>query len=254
MGLKFYGIGAAQNPDKDGQTIIIKNLDTTRLRYVNDEHGDKMFDFIGGIVYHKKIYSEADVENEKQRRCWQHAKVPFLYVEGELADDEGHPNAQAAASLIKFTAKRPEYPLKLGLSIEGGILEKTGEKQNILSKTIGTGTTITVKPCNPKCVLFPEIDLMKSDIAVELPIQYVEKLQNAPQGSSIKDLPLVKVHWGLLNLKKSLEDYMYAFTDMKCHNCGKAIRFFKSTRDIPNGCERCGNSFRLADIWKALNK
>lgn len=254
MGLKIYGIAAAQNPDKDGQTIIIKNMDTSKLRYINDEHGDKMFDFIGGISYYKKIYGEQDCENEKQVRCWNSAKVPLLYVEGELADDEGHPNAEAAAAMVKFTSKNPHYPLQLGFSIEGGIVEKAGEKENILSKTIGTGATITVKPCNPKCLLFPELDLMKSDVAVALPEKYVAQLKAAPARPSIKELPIVHVHSKVMELKKSIDDYMGGFTSMKCHSCGNAMRFFKSTKDMPNHCQKCGNSFRLSDIWSALNK
>jgi hypothetical protein len=254
VGLKIYGIAAAQNPDKDGQTIIIKNMDTSRLRYINDEHGDKMFDFIGGISDYKKIYSEQDCESEKQKRCWNLTKVPFLYVEGELADGEGHPNAQSAAAMIKFSARRPEYPLKLGFSIEGGILAKEGDKDQFLSHTIGTGATVTVKPCNPKCLLFAETDLMKSSVAIEPPMKYIEMLQRSPKRGSIVETKAGQLMVKLEKLKKSIEDYDHAHTSMKCYGCGKAVRFFKSSKNLPNRCEKCDGSFRLSDIWKALNK
>jgi rubrerythrin len=270
MGLQIYGIAAAQNPDNAGETLNIQNLDTSKLRYINDEHGDKMFDFIGGIRTHKKIFSEKDCENPYQLKCWQSAKVPFLYIEGELADDEGHPNAQSAASLLKFTTQRNDVPFKLGFSIEGGIIEKLrpdgspeqrdeegqliGEAGVNISKAVATGTTLTVKPCNPKCQVWLVNDLRKSDIQSVPPKAYYEALKKSRAATSFRENPEVKLMLKMEELKKSLNSYVKGFTSIKCHHCGNGTRFFKSTNDLPNHCPSCNNRFRMSDIWNAITK
>lgn len=254
MGTRVYGIAAAQNPDNSGETILIDNIDTSRLRILNDEHGEDAWSMIGAIEYHKKIHNLEECEDDKQRRCWQTAQVPFLYVAGEIADDSGHPNAEAAAALLKFTAARPEIPLRVGFSIEGGILKRGGSDNKILEQTIGTGASFTIKPCNPRAAMFLETDLRKSDLAMEPPAIYYEALKKSQATSSFRELPLVTALISAELLEKSLSDYMGGFTSMKCHHCGEGVRFFKSSKSVPNGCSRCGESFRLSQIWKALNK
>ena len=263
MGFKVYGVLAAQSPDKSDEVINIKNVDTSNLRYVNDEHSDRQFDMIGAVTKHKKIFSEQECEDVRQQKCWNIARVPFIYVEGELADETGHPNAQAAAALIKFTASRPDIPLKLGWSVEGGIVERLDragkptedkEQGKYLNKTIATGATITVKPCNSKAVLFPMVDLKKSIAVLEFPVEYYEKLEKSMSEHSFVDIYWSKLANTAEELHKSLEDYWGGFTAIKCHFCGEPHRFFKSTKDMPNGCPKCGEPFRLKQIWESLNK
>ena len=55
-------------------------------------------------------------------------------------------------------------------------------------------------------------------------------------------------------LKKSINDYQGAFTDIRCQHCGSSYRFFKSTNKMANGCSKCGEYLPMSDIWKALNK
>jgi len=254
MGTRIYGIGAAENPDNSGETILIDNIDTSKLRYWNDEHGEDAWSMIGSIDYHKKIHNLQECEDDRQRRCWNVAKVPFLYVAGELADDTGHPNAEAAAALIKFTAGRPDIPLHIGGSVEGGILQRSGADNKTLSNTIATGISFTIKPCNPRCSLFLENDLMKSEVSSTPPQAYYEALKKSAATSSFIERPQLILWMQVETLKKSLDDYLGGFTSMKCHGCGEPHRFFKSSKDIPNGCGKCGRSFRLSDVWKALNK
>lgn len=254
MGTKVYGIAAAQNPDNSGETIIVDNIDTSRLRYINDEHGEDAWSMIGSIDYHAKIHSLEECKDDRQRRCWQVAQAPFLYVTGEIADDSGHPNAEAAAALIKFTASRPDIPLKIGFSIEGGILKRGGTDNKVLEQTIGTGASFTVKPCNPRAALFLENDLRKSELILTPPPIYYEALKKSASTSSFRERPVVLAQIAIELLEKSLDDYMGGFTSMKCHHCGDGVRFFKSSKSVPNGCSKCGESFRLSDIWKALNK
>lgn len=254
MGTRIYGIGAAQNPDNSGETIIIDNIDTSKLRYINDEHGEDAWSMIGEIDYHKKIHNLQECEDDHQRRCWEVAQVPFLFIRGELADDTGHPNAQAAASLIKFTASRPEIPLRVGFSVEGGILKRSGSDNKTLEHTIATGESFTIKPCNPRAAMFLENDLKKSELVLTPPPAYYEALKKSEATSSFRERPLINAMICVELLEKSLNDYMGGFTSMKCHHCGQGQRFFKSSRSIPNGCPGCGAAFRLSDIWKALNR
>lgn len=267
MGFKLYGIGSVQVPDNVGETIVLDGLDTSHLKLIYDEHDKKdFFNIVGRISYFKKIHDKSECENPKQLRCWNYAGAPFLYAEGELADDMDHPNAQSAAAMIKFTS-RPDIQdsLRIGFSVDGGIIERktlqgepTEDKETgkIISQSMVTGLSLTVKPCNPKCVLWPENDLTKSDLAMAPPARYIEALKKSQASTSFnetlsKDLQLLMK---LGKLKKSLEDYFAAFTDMRCQQCGKSHRFFKSSNDIPNACQKCGNQFSLSSIWKSLNK
>lgn len=267
MGFKVYGIGSVQVPDNVGETIVLDGLDTSHLKLIYDEHSDKnLFNIVGRISYFKKIHDQSECENPKQLRCWKFAGAPFLYAEGELADDQEHPNAQAAAALIKFTS-RPDIQdnLRIGFSVDGGIMERmtsggqpTEDKEQgkIISQSMVTGLSLTVKPCNPKCVLWPENDLAKSDLSMAPPKGYFEALKKSQAISSFnenlsKDLQL---YLKLGKLKKSLGDYFAAFTDLKCFKCGKSHRFFKSSSNIPNSCDKCGNQFTMSAIWKSLNK
>jgi len=268
MGTKIYGIGAAQNPDNADETILLDGLDDSRCHVLKDEHPEQenFFHQIGGVLKTRKIYKPEDCEDEKQARCWRHAQVPFLYVEAEIADDTDHPNAKSAAALLRFS-KRPDVPLDVGFSIDGGIARREDANGNptedaevgkILAHTIGTGISMTVKPCNPKCVTFLENDLTKSAaMALKPPPRYWEALKKSIAKTSFnvvledEDLTL---YLKCEKLKKSLKDYMGGFTSMKCKNCGNGVRFFKSSKDLPNGCTNCGGSFSMADIWSSLNK
>lgn len=252
--MRVYGIAAAQNPDNSGETIVIDNIDTSRLRFLNDEHGSDAWSMIGSIDYHKKIRSLEECEDDHQRRCWEHAQVPFLFVRGEIADQTGHPNAQAAASLLKFTSMRPDLPLKVGFSIEGGILERSGSDNKILNKTLATGASFTIKPCNPKAAMFAEQDLAKSTWTDPPPKAYYEALAKSDATKSFIEVPKVLLLMQLDDLKKSVDDYLGAFTSMKCWRCGQGVRFFKSSSDIPNRCPHCSSAFRMSDIYGAMTK
>lgn len=265
MGTRIYGIGAAQNPDNIGETIFLDGLDISKLHALKDEHPlePRFLDFLGSVDYAKKIYSEKDCENEKQLRCWRSAQVPFLYAEGELADDQEHPDALAAASLLKFCEAKGNTPLNIGWSIDGAILERKDQAGNFtenketgknLTKTAGYALSLTVKPCNPKCKVFLENDLTKSDMNMSAPASYFEALKKSPSKTSITENQWFLLHAKTETLKKSLDDYLSGFTSMKCYNCGESIRFFKATKNMPNVCNNCGHHHSLQKIWKALNK
>jgi len=260
MSMKVYGIGATENTDNAGEKVLLDGLDISKLRGIKDEHPeqDNFFHLVGGITYARKIRSEKECENEYQKRCWNHVKAPFLYAEGLLADDEGHPNAQSAAAMVKFT-QRPEVPLKMGFSVDGGILDrrdasgKPSDDGKILAKTIATNLSLTVKPCNPQCRVWMFNDLTKSDMTMAPPARYWKELKRAEKNSSVTEDLEVKLYLKMEQLKKSLGDYFGGFTSMKCYKCGHGIKFFKAG-EVPNGCSNCGSHFSLSSLWKALNK
>lgn len=274
MGMKIYGCLAAQNPDNVGETLLLDGLDFSKLKDIIDEHHEgnvSFFHRVGAITKAKKLYSDKDAEDDMQRRAWSRVGVPMLYVEGELADDEDHPNAKATASLIRFT-QRPDIEMKIGMSIDGGILERKnegGEIQEavldengkvakeggkILSKSVGLSAALTVKPCNPKCFLAPQMDLQKSAISSQPPKKYFECLKKSQATSSFIQTPEVKLLLAAERMKKSISQLANGFTSMRCDYCGKGVRFFKSSVDTPNRCEHCKGAYSLEKIWKAMNK
>jgi hypothetical protein len=263
MGMQIYGVLAAENRDNVGDLIKVANIDTSKLTKLLDEHHEEpsFFDTLGSINFHKKILSEADCENPRQKACWDRTKVPLLYIEAELADDTDHPNAKAAAALIRFCA-RPEIPLKPGLSVDGRIIERVNdagqpdEHGKILEKTMAIGGSLTTKPCNPKCFLMPMNDLTKSDAIAMPPARYWEALRKSQATTSFNELSPFDfaLYLGLTKLKKSLADYAGGFTSIRCKKCGDGVRFFKSSNDLPNGCPKCRNHFSMSEIWQALNK
>ena len=267
MGLGVYGILAAQNVDNSGETILIEGIDNSQLHLIKDEHPEKdeFYSKVGAIKYSKKIFSAKDCENDKQIRCWNHALVPFLYGEGELADDQDHPNAQASAAMLKFT-QRPDIPLSVGWSIDGGITQRTAsdgqptedkELGNILAKTVAIAGSLTVKPCNPKCLAFIDADLTKSISTMSPPLNYLALLRKSQSKTSFNECiesNQLELFIQVEKLKKSVDDYFSGFTSMRCNGCGKPVRFFKSTGSMPHKCGACSNTFSMKEIWKAINK
>ncbi len=254
MGTKIYGIGACEAPDHSGETLKINGLDVSRLRGVRDEHDDNtLMRMVGGVTFSKKIMTLEECDTEQQKRCWDFAQVPFLYAEGELADSEGHPDAQAAAALLKFTS-RPNIPLKLGFSVDGGTLKRGGPDNKTLERTCATSLALTSQPCNPKCRVFLFNDLQKSDLMVAPPASYWKALKKQRDSHAFNEDPLFRTYLMAERLKKSLDDYLGGFTSLKCWTCGNGIRFFKSSKNVPAACPNCGHSFSIQDVWRALNQ
>lgn len=263
MATKIYGIGAAQNPDNIDEIIHLDGLNIDKLRGIRDEHEeDSFFRKVGAITFSKKIYSQKDCENEKQLRCWNHAAVPFLYAEAELADDTDHPNAKSAAEFIKFCQK-PGIPIEVGFSVDGGVLERRDASGNItedkkvgknLTKAVALDLALTVKPCNTKCKMWLENDLVKSDYDLEPPERYFEALKKSQSSSSIIDslTDETRLLFRLEVLKKSLTNMLANFSDVRCDYCGSGERFFKS--EVPNVCTKCGKSYSMQKLWKAISR
>jgi hypothetical protein len=243
----IYGILATQTPDRVGEVLNIEGADISELKYVNDEHSsDNCFTILGSCTLSKKIFSEQDCLSEFEHKCWTRVRKPFIYMEGALATPE-HPNAAAAEGLIRYAQQVPGFPV--GLSVEGATLERRGKE---LLKTKIIAASITVKPCNTECLVFPKINLQKS--FVELPERYKGV---KPGRKSFYEMPTEDAR--LLSKSLFLKDVntlmksgepLDSATVLKCWNCGEAKLFMRHRP--PNRCVACQEPFTISDIFKAV--
>ena len=152
MSMRIDGIATNQQLDSSGEILNVSGHDISDLvegkGVLNFEHEKGPEDIIGAVVYAKKIIKEDDCENDRQRMYWQISGTPFVYIIGELFDDEEHPGSIAVAALIRYYAKRKEK-LLVGFSIEGQTLERDGYK---LERSVGRRVAVTLRPCNKSCV------------------------------------------------------------------------------------------------------
>lgn len=249
--MEIFGCAGTEDVDRVGERVMLDGMDISNIRLFNDEHeSNTMFQILGHISEAKKICSEKDIEDDYQRKCWEKLHRPFLYVRGNLADDDGHPNAQAAASLIKFGMQNPDF--KVGLSVEGSTVERKGSD---LTKTKVKNVSLTVKPANPNTFIMPVNDLAKSAEPITLPEQY----RNAVGRKQFRNLPsaeerlLAKSNFlqELKELSKSDSESQNSAVVVKCWNCGENKLFMKMR--LPNRCLACGEAFSMSDLFKAKN-
>ena len=242
----IYGIAATATPDRVGEQLDIAGADISNMRNINDEHSKGCFATLGSISKAKKIFKETDCADIYEKRCWDKLRKPFIYIYGNLTDD-GHPNALAAQSLIKFARQNPSF--KIGLSVEGGTLKKEGPR---LLKTIIKGASLTVNPCNSECNIWPVDDLMKSNVKIELPEIY----KNVESRRSFRELPSDEQRMeAKIELLRKSTQMLNAGTIgeaalVKCWSCGEGKLFMKSR--LPNVCTACKSPFSMSDIFNAL--
>jgi hypothetical protein len=152
VGLKIDGIATSEHIDSSGELLIIENHDISDLiegkGVLNFEHSNKADDIIGAIIYAKKILKKSDCENDRQRKYWDTVEKPFVYIIGELYDDEEHPGAIAVAAMVRYYAKKSEK-LLTGFSIEGATLERD---DYILAESVGRRVACTLRPCNKTAI------------------------------------------------------------------------------------------------------
>lgn len=250
--MEIFGCAGTEDIDRVGESVKLDGMDISEVRLFNDEHeSETMFQILGSITEAKKIYSEKDVADEYQKKAWSKIKRPFLYVRGKIADDSGHPNAAAAASLIRFALQNPEF--KIGLSVEGSTLERKGSN---LTKTKVKNVSLTVKPANPNTFILPINDLTKSHEPVALPEKYREvsgrkQFRNLP---SEEQRLLAKSEFlaDLNKLIKATEEIRNGAVSVKCWNCGESKMFMKSR--LPNRCTACSEPFTMNDLFSAIKK
>lgn len=145
------GIGSTVAIDTASEIVDLAGIDCFSLigSPFNYEHkSDLPAQIVGKILDYKKIFSDADCENERQKYYWDKCKTPYLYVIGRLFDDKKDSSKEVAA-LFMDDAEHPDEPPMVGFSIEGSKVEKVGI---VVTKSIARKITITGNPANKQCV------------------------------------------------------------------------------------------------------
>jgi ribosomal protein L12E/L44/L45/RPP1/RPP2 len=158
------GVVGSQLRDTQGEMLNVEGADISDLERGagrwNDNHGKGFFNSLGIITEAKKIQSEKDCANDRHKYYWDKVKAPFIYAKGYLHNDEDHPNAKAAAAILRNIHKA-DTPLRLKASVEGGVIQRGISDQSLLARTKIHSVAITFTPANQATLLEP-LNLDKS--------------------------------------------------------------------------------------------
>lgn len=162
--LEIDACAGSQLRDTQGEMLSVEGADIGDLmagkgRW-NDNHGKGFFNSIGRITEAKKIFKSEDCETERQTYYWEKVKAPYIYVKGYLYDDEDHPNAKAAAAILRNVHKT-DCPLKLKASVEGGVVSRGISDPSLLARTKIHSVALTFTPANVATLVEP-LNLDKS--------------------------------------------------------------------------------------------
>jgi hypothetical protein len=249
MSFPIWGIAGTENVDRVGEKLLVGGADISDLRIINDEHKtNNCFSILGQVTMAKKILQEKDCMDEFELKAWRQVQKPLIFVRGNLVGGE-HPNSAAAEALVKYGAQNPDFPI--GFSVEGATLDRQG---NLLKKTKVVAVSLTIKPCNPECRVYPAVNLTKSWDPISLPTEYMghegrRAFRNVPTD---EQRLLAKSQY----LKEARELLKSGNLDgaaiMKCWNCGEGKLFMKMR--LPNRCTACNEAFSMMDIFRATQK
>lgn len=181
------GIFSVETPDTAGEVLDVKGADISDLQtgkatlnteHINpddadksemhkDEEGKDSDDFkgfqsvVGRVVNAKKIFSDADCEDDRELHAWKSYQKPMIYGTVEIWDGpDATDNARAAASIARMFSKSKEGP-QLGLSVEGATIKREG---NYLKETVIKKMALTMKPANRSAT----IDIVKDESAPQV--------------------------------------------------------------------------------------
>lgn len=156
--LEIDMIAGSQLRDTQGELLSVEGADISELEAgrgrLNDNHGKGFFNAIGRVTKAKKIFSQDDCEDDRQRYYWDKVKSPYIYVKGVLYDDDDHPNAKAAAAILRNIHKT-DCPLRLKASVEGGVLARGVRDEALLARTKIHSVALTFTPANNATLVEP---------------------------------------------------------------------------------------------------
>ena len=157
-GMLIDGVATSNALDSSAERIDIASMDISKLEegdgVFNYEHRDadassaSPADIVGRIIFAKKIFSEDDCENSRQKDYWKKVEMPFVYIIGRLFDGAGHAAASDIAAMIRDSVANDE-PIIMRYSIHGSTLDP--DKHGNLRSTIARQVAITLSPCNRTC-------------------------------------------------------------------------------------------------------
>lgn len=163
--LEIDMIAGSQLRDTQGEMLSVEGADISELQAgrgrLNDNHGKGFFNAIGRITNAKKIFKSEDAISDREKYYWDKVKAPFIYVMGYLYDDEDHPNARAAAAILRNIHKA-DTPLQLKASVEGGVLARGISDNSLLARTKIHSVALTFTPANNNTLVEPT-SLKKSE-------------------------------------------------------------------------------------------
>ena len=170
--LEIDGILGSQLRDTQGETLSVEGADISDLEAGrgrwNDNHGKGFFNSLGCITTAKKIFKVEDCTDPRHKYYWDMIKTPFIYGRGYLFDDEEHPNAKAAAAILRNIHKS-DSPLKLKLSVEGGVISRGIADKSLLARTKIHSCAITFTPANNATLVEPlNLDKSSYDEAADM--------------------------------------------------------------------------------------
>lgn len=154
-GMLLDGVAATQGVDKSAERLLIENCDLSSVSAGEAtwlwEHrkgaNSTPLDVVGSIRSAKKIFSEDDCANDREKYWWGEVRQPLIYYTCRLYDGAGHPGALAVAAQIRDHYANGEK-IVVRSSIDGSTLEREG---NILKSTIFRHLAATIQPCNNSC-------------------------------------------------------------------------------------------------------
>lgn len=156
--LEIDMIAGSQLRDTQGEMLSVEGADISELLAgrgrLNDNHGKGFFNSIGRITHAKKIFKAEDCEDDRQKYYWEKVKAPYIFVRGFLYDDEDHPNAKAAAAILRNIHKT-DCPLKLKASVEGGVISRGMADSTLLARTKIHSVALTMTPANNATLVEP---------------------------------------------------------------------------------------------------
>lgn len=212
--LEIDMIAGSQLRDTQGEMLSVEGADISELLAgrgrLNDNHGKGFFNSIGRITEAKKIFKSEDCEDDRQRYYWEKVKAPYIYVKGELYDDEDHPNARAAAAILRNIHKS-DAPLQLKASVEGGVLARGIADNTLLARTKIHSVALTFTPANNNTLVEP-ISLNKAEIDEEADMLLIKSVlhlaeTNVPSFRHIvRDASATKVQNNLTKLVELMKD------------------------------------------------
>lgn len=212
--LKIDMIAGSQLRDSQGETLSVEGADISDLEAgrgrINDNHGKGFFNSIGRVTNAKKIFKKDDCSSPRHEYYWEKVKAPYIYVEAELYDDEDHPNAKAAAAILRNIHKT-DSPLQLKASVEGGVVSRGIKDPSFLARTKIHSVAITFTPANNATLVEP-ISLDKSNINEEADMLLIKSVMhlaetNVPSFRHIaRDASAAKVQNNLFKVAELMKE------------------------------------------------
>lgn len=153
--------------DTQGETLSVEGANIEELERgegrFNDNHGKGFFNSLGRVTEAKKIFKSDDCENDRHKYYWEKIKAPFVYAKGYLYNDDDHPNARAAAAILR-NIHREDTPLKMKASVEGGVLARGIKDPTRLARTKIHSVALTFTPANNATLVEPlNVDKSNTD-------------------------------------------------------------------------------------------